>query len=63
MHPDEIPDYSVNSVQNRANRKRQIIDNVLNHMHEIQMQMIEDALSQSDMRQTKELIQHFLEKK
>lgn len=63
MHPDEIPDYSVNSVQNRASRKRQIIDNVLNHMHEIQMQMIEDALSQSDMRQAKELIQHFLEKK
>lgn len=62
MNPDEIPDYSPRYYDYQSsNRKRQIVDAVLEQMHEIQMQMIEDALAQSDMQQAKDVIKCVME--
>jgi hypothetical protein len=38
------------------NRKRQIIDRTVNELHNIQLEMIDEAVNKSDLQQAKELI-------
>jgi len=38
------------------NRKRQIIDAVINNLHNTQLDMINEAVDRSDLREAKELI-------
>ena len=45
------PYYSVS-----MNRKRQIIDAVINNLHNTQLDMINEAVDRSDLREAKELI-------
>jgi len=40
------------------NRKRQIIDAMVNDLHEQYFDMIEQALAYSDMRQAREVIEY-----
>ena len=40
------------------NRKRQIIDQQLDELHTIQLAMIDEAVTLSDMRQAKEVIEY-----
>ena len=63
MNPNEIPDYGIRYYQaQHISRKRQIIDQTLDQLHEMQMQMIEDALALSDMSHAQELIKHIMAK-
>jgi hypothetical protein len=43
---------------NGLNRKRQVIDNLLEDLHNMQMQMIEEALSSSKLSEANEVINH-----
>jgi len=43
-------------------RKRQIIENTLNELHETQLQMIDDAVDVSDLSDAKEVIKHIQSK-
>jgi hypothetical protein len=38
------------------NRKRQIIDAVINNLHNTQLDMIDEAVDRSDCREAKEII-------
>jgi len=40
------------------NRKRQVIDKTLEDLHNMQMQMIEEAVASSDFKQANELINY-----
>ena len=40
------------------NRKRQIIDAQLDELHTIQLDMIDEAIKYSDLRQAKEIIEY-----
>ena len=40
------------------NRKRQIIDNMVDFLHEQQLDMIDEAIEYSDLRQAKEIIEY-----
>ena len=44
--------------QPSLSRKRQIINQTLNELHEIQLAMIDQAVEYSDLTQAKELIDH-----
>lgn len=48
---------------NVENLKRAMIIMHLNHLHEIQLDMIEEAVSKSDMTEAKAVIQYIMEKK
>jgi hypothetical protein len=48
---------------NVENLKRAMIIMHLNHLHEIQLDMIEEAVSKSDMSEAKAVIQYIMEKK
>ena len=48
---------------NVDNLKRAMIIMHLNHLHEIQLDMIEEVVSKSDMKEAKMVIQHIMEKK
>ena len=48
---------------NVQNLKQAIIIMHLNHLHEIQLDMIEEVVSKSDMKESKELLQYIMEKK
>lgn len=62
MNPNESPDYSPRYYDYQStSRKRQIIDAVLKDMHELQMQMIEEALALSDLSQAKAVIKCVME--
>lgn len=43
-------------------RKRQIVEQTLNELHETQLQMIDEAVEQSDLSQAKELIDYIRNK-
>lgn len=43
-------------------RKRKIIENTLNELHETQLQMIDDAVESSDLGQAKEVIEYIKNK-
>jgi hypothetical protein len=45
------------------NLKQAMIIMHLNHLHEIQLDMIEEVVSKSDMKESKELLQYIMEKK
>jgi hypothetical protein len=63
MNSNERPDYSIKYYTHQSfNRKRQIIDAVLAEMHEMQMNMIEEALAMSDMQQAKDIIKCIMER-
>lgn len=47
---------------NSANRKRQIINHMVNELHTIQMDMIDQAVDSSDLRQANEVINFIKEK-
>jgi hypothetical protein len=47
---------------NGLNRKRQVIDNLLEDLHNMQMQMIEEALSHSKLSEANDVINHIKEK-
>ena len=44
------------------NRKRQIIDCTLDELHNIQLDMIDEAVASSDCREARELIQWIMAK-
>lgn len=48
-----------------SNHKNAAIDltSFLNHLHEIQLDMIDEATEKSDMRDAKELLKYIMEKK
>ena len=53
------PDYSARYYQSVSmNRKRQIIDQQLDELHSIQLDMIDDAVKQSDLSQAREIINY-----
>lgn len=63
MKEDPIPDYGHGYYKTQTiNRKRRVIDQTLDQLHDMQMQMIEDALAVSDMRLAKTLIKHIMER-
>jgi hypothetical protein len=43
--------------------KRVIIDNALNNLHEMQLNMIDQAVEYSDLQQAKEVIKNIIAKK
>lgn len=43
-------------------RKRQIVDHVINDLHNTQLDMIDEALEKSDLRQAKEVIEYIKNK-
>jgi len=43
-------------------RKRQIVDQTLDHLHSMQLDMIDEALEKSDLKQAKEVIEHIKNK-
>ena len=43
-------------------RKRQIVENTLNELHETQLQMIDEAVEVSDLHEAKEIIEHIRNK-
>jgi len=43
-------------------RKRQIVEQTLNELHDTQLQMIDEAVEQSDLSQAKELIDYIRNK-
>lgn len=43
-------------------RKRKIIENTLNELHETQLQMIDEAVESSDLSQAKEVIEYIKNK-
>lgn len=47
---------------NSANRKRQIINHMVNELHTIQMDMIDQAVEKSDLKQANEVINFIKEK-
>jgi hypothetical protein len=47
---------------NVENLKRAMIIMHLNHLHEIQLDMIEEAVAKSDMFEAKAVIKHIMEK-
>lgn len=53
----QFPGYQKVSFQS-ANRKRQIIETMLAELHEMQAEMIEQALEYSDLEEAKILINH-----
>ena len=57
MNEDYSPRY-YKSVNYSLNRKRQIIDAMLEELHELHAQMIEDALARSDFEQANIIINH-----
>ena len=53
------PDYSARYYQSVSmNRKRQIIDQQLDELHSIQLDMIDEAVKQSDLSQAREIINY-----
>ena len=53
--------YSYNNVRYSFNRKRQIINQSLNELHNMQLDMIDQALELSDLRDAKEVINYVKE--
>jgi len=49
--------YTVSRVPS-LNRKRQVIDRMLAELHEAQLDMIDQAVEYSDLRQAQEVIDH-----
>jgi len=47
---------------NSANRKRQINDQMVNELHTMQMDMIDEAVNQSDLKQANDVINFIKEK-
>jgi hypothetical protein len=53
------PDYSARYYQSVSmNRKRRIIDQQLDELHSIQLDMIDEAVKQSDLSQAREIINY-----
>ena len=53
------PDYSARYYQSVSmNRKRQIIDQQLDELHSIQLDIIDEAVKQSDLSQAREIINY-----
>lgn len=50
------------SIRYSFNRKRQIIDRTLDELHNIQLDMIDEAVASSDCREARELIQWIMAK-
>jgi hypothetical protein len=48
---------------NVQNLKQAMISIHLNHLHSVQLDMIEEALSKSDMSEAKEVLSYIMEKK
>jgi hypothetical protein len=46
------------SARYSLNRKRQIIDAIVNNLHNTQMEMIDEAVDRSDLREAKEVIDY-----
>lgn len=47
---------------NSANRKRQIINHMINDLHTMQMDMIDQAVDKSDLKQANDVINFIKEK-
>lgn len=47
---------------NSANRKRQIINHMVNDLHTMQMDMIDEAVGKSDLKQANDVINFIKEK-
>lgn len=47
---------------NSANRKRQVIDKMVNELHTMQLDMIDQAVEYSDLKQANEVINFVKEK-
>lgn len=58
------PNYSIRWTQpyTLGNLKRQAIDSLLNELHSQSLDMIDEAVERSDLRQAKELIEHIRNK-
>lgn len=48
---------------NVGNLKQAMIEIHLNHLHRTQLDMIDEAVLKSDMRESKEVLQYIMEKK
>jgi hypothetical protein len=46
------------SARYSLNRKRQIIDAIVNNLHNTQMEMIDEAVDRSDLREAKDVIDY-----
>lgn len=61
MNPDYKKHYY--DVVKMTINKRVIIDNTLNKLHEMQLNMIDQAVEYSDLQQAKEVIKNIIAKK
>lgn len=61
MNPDYKKHYY--DVVKMTINKRVIIDNTLNKLHEMQLNMIDQAVEYSDLQQAKEVIKYIIAKK
>jgi len=64
MWPNDTPrpkgfSYTINV----DNLKQAMVNIHLNHLHSIQLDMIDEAVLKSDMTESKELLKHIMEKK
>lgn len=68
MNPEDVRKFSVDGVnytvtyKNTGWRKRQIVEQTLKELHETQLQMIDEAVDRSDLRQAKEIINYIKSK-
>lgn len=72
MNPNERPNYqnsirwnqpySISMTGATGWRKRQIVENTLNELHETQLQMIDEAVEVSDLHEAKEIIEYIRNK-
>jgi len=46
-----------------ANLKQAMINIHLNHLHSVQLDMIDEAVEKTDMKDAKEVLKHIMEKK
>jgi hypothetical protein len=57
------PYKSISYTINVANLKQALVNIHLNHLHSVQLDMIDEAVLKSDMKESKEVLQYIMEKK
>lgn len=68
MNPEDAKKFTVDGVNYTVTykssgwRKRQIVEQTLKELHETQLQMIDEAVDRSDLRQANEVIDYIRNK-
>lgn len=62
MHPDNIPNPQDPRLINMIKLNREHLMKFVGELHDMQMDMIEEALVTSDMQESKDVIKYIMEK-